>query len=114
MKIEVDGKVIRINDLKICNRFERFFGLMVHRRENAKILLFDFKKPVKWNFHSLFVFFPFIAIWLDEEDKIIEIKRVKPFKINLSPKQSFVKVIEIPMNDKYRKLVKLLVGDRKI
>ncbi len=97
--------------LEECNWFKKISGLTFTRREKAKALLFDFKKPVKWNFHSLFVFFPFIAIWLDGNNKIISIKNVKPFICNLSPKKLFEKVIEIPINRRYNKIIKLLVDD---
>ena len=101
-------------DLKICNWFEKFSGLMFSRREKAKSLLFDFKRPVKKAIHSYFVFFPFIAIWLNDKNKVIDFKIVKPFTSPTFPKKSFSKIIEIPINKKYEKIVGILVGDRKI
>jgi len=108
--LEYKNKKFEIT-VKECNWFKKISGLIFTRREKAKALLFDFKKPVQWNFHSLFVFFPFIAIWLDDNDKIISIKNIKPFKYNLSPKKPFEKVIEIPINSRYNKIIKLLVDD---
>lgn len=99
---------------KTCNFFEKFKGLMFVRKETAKALLFDFKKPVRISIHSFFVFFPFLAIWLNNKNEIIEIKLVKPFNCLICPQENFSKIIEIPANKEYKKILKILVGDRKI
>lgn len=110
MRIGLKYKGKRINlDLKICNSFEKFSGLMFTRRKKAKALLFDFKKSVKTGIHSCFVFFPFIAIWLDDKNKIIDLKIVQPFKFLISSKKVFNRLIEIPLNKKYKDIVELLV-----
>jgi hypothetical protein len=54
------------------------------------------------------VFFPFVAIWLDDKNKIIDLKVVKSFNFSVSPNKSFCKLVEIPINNKYKKIVKLL------
>ena len=51
--------------------------------------------------HSFFVFFPFLAIWLDDKDKIIDSKVIKPFRFSILPSKKFVKLIEIPINKDY-------------
>lgn len=107
------GKNFRIK-INICNNFEKITGLMFKTKENANALLFDFKKPVNMKIHSIFVFFPFIAIWLDRKNKVIEIKKVKPFKISLNAERPFAKIIEIPINKKYSKIVKLLLSRRRL
>jgi len=99
---------------KTCNFFEKFKGLMFTRKEKAKALLFDFKKPVRISIHSFFVFFPFLVIWLDNKNEIIEIKLVKPFNCLMNPKKPFIKIVEIPANKKYKNLFQIFVGDRKI
>jgi len=98
-------------DVKKCNGLHRFKGLMFSRKEKAKALLFDFNKPCREAIHSLFVFFPFIVVWLNNKGKVIEIRKVKPFTLSVSIKKSYSKIIEIPINKKYRNIVKLLVGD---
>jgi uncharacterized membrane protein (UPF0127 family) len=110
--LKFKNKKIEI-EVKRCNFFQRFTGLMFSRREKAFALLFDFKKPVKIAIHSWFVFFNFLAIWLDEENKIIKIKKVKPFSSVIFPEKKFVKLIEIPLNKKYKNEIKSLVGDAK-
>ncbi|MFH1365099.1 MAG: hypothetical protein ABIH28_00755, partial [archaeon] len=64
MKIGLSkNKKINIEVVR-CNFFQMFRGLMFTRKEKARVLLFDFKKPVKIAIHSYFVFFPFLAVWL--------------------------------------------------
>jgi uncharacterized membrane protein (UPF0127 family) len=113
MEINLGKKKIKIN-LKTCNHFEKFSGLMFARREKAKALLFDFKKPVRTPIHSYFVFFPFVAIWLDKENKLVKMKIIKPFTLIICPKKFFYKLVEIPINKNYEKIIKIVVGKRKI
>jgi uncharacterized membrane protein (UPF0127 family) len=70
-------------------------GLMFRTRKTSP-LLFEFKKDTKMAIHSFFVFFPFKAIWLDEKNRIIEQKLVRPFTFSVKPKKPFRKLIEIP------------------
>ena len=84
---------------------------MFRSREKAKTFLFEFKKPTKIKIHSLFVFFPFVAVWLDKNNKIVKLKTVKPFSLAISPTRSYSKIIEIPINKKYSKIVQLLDGN---
>jgi len=113
IKLNFNKKNIKIN-LKVCNWFETFWGLMFSKKEKAQALLFNFEKPVRLRIHSLFVFFPFVALWLDRKDNIIGKKIIKPFRLSIFPKKSFCKLIEIPINKKYISVIKLLVGDSKV
>lgn len=94
-----------------CGEFGKVWGLMFSRREKAKILLFEFRKPVRFSIHSLFVFFPFLAVWLDEKGKIVQIKKVKPFALSVKPRKPYKKLIEIPINKKNRKKLQFFVGN---
>ena len=107
MKIFLNKRTIEI-DLKTCNWFERFSGLMFVQRKKAKALLFDFKKPTKIATHSYFVFFPFVSLWIDDKNKVMEFKRIKPFTLIIQPKKPFHKIVEIPINKKYEKIIKIL------
>ncbi len=100
-------KNFRIN-VYVCDNLKEIFGLMFKTKENASTLLFDFKKPVKMKIHSIFVFFPFWAIWLDGKNKVIEIKKIKPFTPVVRPQKFFNKLIEIPINKKYHDYIGLL------
>jgi uncharacterized membrane protein (UPF0127 family) len=70
-------------------------GLMFRTRK-TRPLLFEFKRDVRMAIHSFFVFFPFKAIWLDENNRIIAQKIVKPFTLCVRPRKPFRKLIEIP------------------
>ena len=91
-----------------CNIIERFFGLMF-RSKKTKALLFDFKKRNKLGLHSFFVFFPFIALWLDEENNVLELRKVKPWKLFVGPNNSFFKILEIPVNKRYKTIIDKLI-----
>lgn len=74
-------------------------GLMFKKK--SKPLLFIFKNKKRRAIHSFFCM-PFIAVWFDEE-KIIEIKKVKHWKFSIKPKHKFDKLLEIPSNDVFFK-----------
>ncbi len=88
----------------IMEGINRGIGLMFSRREKAKILLFKFKKPVRMAIHSLFVFFPFLAVWRDSDGKIMEIRKVMPFSWYVCPQKSFNSFVEIPLSRKYKRI----------
>ena len=97
-------KKIKINAKK-CNSLQKISGLMFTSKEKARALLFEFKKPTA--IHSFFVFFPFIAIWL-KKNKIVEIRELKPFTFHIKPKKKVNRIIEIPINKKYNKILRKL------
>ncbi len=101
-------------EVKKVNFFGKFIGLMFSRREKALALLFDFEKPTNQAIHSLFVFFPFVAIWLDENEKIVEIMKIPSWKFLIKPKKKFVRLIEIPVSKKYSEVIEFLDDVRKI
>ena len=75
-------------------------------------LVFIFDKPTKTSIHSLFC--PeFIAVWLDDKNRVVEVKRIKSWKWNIKPKEKFVNLVEIPINEGYGKIIKFLVEDAK-
>ncbi len=107
MKIRFNNKNIEIKKLKKLSFFGKFKGLMFSRRENANAMLFEMRKPCKRAIHSLFVFFPFLAVWLDNKN-IVEMKIIKPFTFYASPSKKFSRLIEIPINNRYKKIIELL------
>jgi uncharacterized membrane protein (UPF0127 family) len=94
---------------KIQGIFQEARGLTFRTRKNARALLFEFNRPTNLKIHSCFVFFNFIAIWIDNSGKIIEKKIVRPWRISISPGRKFSKLIEIPINDFYRREIKELL-----
>ena len=99
-------------DARVCNWFEKFLGLMFCRREKAEALLFEFGNMTEIKIHSLFVFFPFVAVWLDDKNKIIDLKIVKPFTFSVSSSGHFTKLLEIPINKKFEEICNLLISRR--
>ncbi len=79
-------------------------GLMFVPRKKAKALLFEFNRPEKFSLTSLFVFFPFIALWLDSKNNVIDFKKVKPFRVIIPSRKTYYRLIEIPLNKKYKKI----------
>lgn len=75
---------------------------MFSQREEADALLFDFNKPTRMAIHSLFVFFSFVSVWLDDKNNVIELRKVKPFTFFVRPQKNFHKLVEIPINNKYK------------
>jgi len=90
-----------------CNFFEKGIGLMFSREKNAEILAFRFRKKSYLSIHSFFVFFPFIAVWTDDKNRILCWKKIKPFKFYVAPpKSGFFNLIEIPLTKKHSRVVK--------
>jgi len=85
-------------------------GLMFARRESAKALLFNFKKETRISIHSFFC--PkFLAVWLNKNNNILEMKKVFPWSFSIFPKRKFSKLVEIPCNRKYDEILKFLDED---
>ncbi len=89
-----------------------FTGLMFS--SGKKALLFRFYSSGKRALHSWFVFFPFLAVWLDETNKVLAWKRVLPFSLHVLPRQPFHSLLEIPYTFKHKRLVDFIVGKSKI
>jgi len=89
---------------------EEGIGLMFRRREKCPAMLFEFKEPNKMLIHSIFVFFKFGAVWLDDKNNIVDKKIVKPFRLSISSKKQFYKLLEIPLNKNYKKEINILFG----
>ncbi|MDD5588785.1 MAG: DUF192 domain-containing protein [Candidatus Nanoarchaeia archaeon] len=98
------GKKIKIS-AEDCNNFEKFTGLMFSRREKAKILLFNFKRKQEIAIHSFFVFYKFLAVWLDDKNNVIDTKIVKPFTFCVFPSRPAFKLVEIPINQNNRNII---------
>ena len=64
--------------LKKASLFGKFSGLMF-KSKNAENILFEFRKKTRITIHSFFVFFPFLIIWLDDDNFVVEKRIVKPF-----------------------------------
>lgn len=97
-------------DVKKVGYIGKFTGLML-KSSGTDNLLFEFKKDVGLSIHSLFVFFSFLAVWVDENNKVVDFKLVKPFRFSVKSKKEFRRLIEIPVNRKNDKLISYFVGE---
>lgn len=105
------NKKIKINVKKV-SFFGKFSGLMF-KNKNTSNLLFEFSKNVNISIHSLFVFFPFLAVWLDDKNKVVEKRIVKSFILSVKPIKKFRKLVEIPLNNENKKIIDFLVGRKR-
>lgn len=108
--IKYKSKKIEIKNVKKLSEFEKGIGLMFKRKEKCPAMLFEFTYPTTMKIHSFFVFFRFATVWLDDKNRIVDKKIVKPFRLSISSKKPFYKLVEIPLNKEYDKKVKTLFG----
>lgn len=109
MKIYFRNKSLNIN-VKKLSFVGMIRGLMFRRKEN---LLFEFSKKKKWAIHSFFVFYSFLAVWLDEKNRVLEWKIVKPFSTRIVPKKCFVRLIEVPLSRENGGIIEFFVGKER-
>ncbi len=112
MEVTFKGKKIDI-EVKKVSIVGSFIGLML-KSSNTANLLFEFNKIGTQTIHSLFVFFPFLAIWLDENNKVLNYKIVKPFTFRVESSKFTKKLIEIPFTYNNKKILNFFVGKGKI
>lgn len=102
-KLRYAGRQILISVIECKNTWQKIRGLMFRKKEQSEALLFD---NFCGNIHSFFVFFPFLAIWLDEKNKILSVRKIYPFNPCILPSKNSFRLLEIPINSKYFKVVK--------
>lgn len=112
MIIKYKNKKIDVRVKKVSS-LGKFTGLMF-KSKNTENLLFDFKNDVKMAIHSYFVFFSFLAVWVNDKHEVLEWKIVNPFISIIRPKKSFRKLVEIPFNSVNIGIIEFFVGKRKV
>jgi uncharacterized protein len=80
-----------VGRFQVCARpLARLRGLMFRRDLPVDGLLFVFpawrRHPRAVGIHTFFVFFPFAAIWLDEEGRIVHAVEARPFRAYAPPR----------------------------
>jgi len=107
LKVSFKGKSIKISARKM-GFFGKIKGLMFKLpREN---LLFEFSSDTSTKIHSFFVFYSFLAVWMDEKNRVLECKIVRPFTVAVSPEKPYRKLVEVPLNKKNTKIIEFFVG----
>ena len=107
IKLSDKGSNFFVNAKKV-GPLGKFIGLMF-KSNKTECLLFDFSKPVSISIHSCFVFFPFLAVWIDGKYSVLEKRVIYPWKFSVRPKSKFNMLVEIPFNEKNRKVIKSLM-----
>lgn len=102
LKFKSSSNKIKFNVLLVPFWYEGI-GLMFKSRNKAKPLLFSYKFLNRMAIFSYFITFDFIAIWINKEGRVVDIKNIKPKTKSIKPKEKFVKLIEIPNLKKYSK-----------
>ena len=108
------GDMINV-PVKTTGFVSRGIGL-TFRSRNTSNLLFDFSKPVTFEgtLTSIFVFFDFLAIWLDKNNNVVDYKIIKPFTFSIIQRKKFYKILELPVNVKNRKIIGKFTDNRII
>ena len=90
---------MELESYELCDTPSKKIRGLMFRKKHKKTLLFVFSKPgrVMNAIHSFFVFFPFDAVWLDEEKRVIQVQRIKPFTFIAYPKRPAKYLLEMPI-----------------
>jgi uncharacterized membrane protein (UPF0127 family) len=112
MIINYKSKKIKVSVRKV-SEIGKGIGL-IFKSKNTENLLFEFKNKTCMRIHSYFVFFSFLAIWIGQNNEVLDWKMVKPFTLSVKSKKYFSKLVEIPINKKNKKIVEFFVGKGKI
>lgn len=112
MKIKHQGKTIEIA-VKNTTFLRRYSGLMF-RTNQTQNLYFEFLSSELAAIHSYFVFFPFLALWLGENNEVVDFQMVEPFTFLSKPRKPSRKLIEIPLNKQNEKIFKIFVDKGKV
>ncbi len=113
MNIYYKKRKLKIKNLKKLSFVGKVTGLMF-RPVNTQNLLFEFNSLTQTPIHSFFVFFNFLALWVDEKNRVVDFKIVKPFLPSIKPDKKFKKLIELPLNSDNKKIINFFVGKRNI
>ncbi len=85
-------------------------GLMF-RTKNTPPCIFEHKRKMDLKMSSLFVFFPFVGIWIDSRGKVVDLRTIKPFNFSFFSKKHYSTFLEIPINKKNSEILQLLDGN---
>lgn len=112
MKIKSGGNSINIPVRELKTLGAKTLGLMF-RNKDYDNLYFDFGYKSRHAIHSFFVFFDFLAIWLNEKNNVVSWEIVRPFNALVQPKKPCRKLIEVPLNKKNKRILAFFVEKRR-
>ena len=86
----------RITIKRLNNFFQKSIGFMFHFNKN-QIMIFSFNKLINYSITNLFVFISLDLIFLDEDYRVMEIKKeFRSFSLYYKPQKKYKYLIEIP------------------
>ena len=101
ISFKIKKEELKLDVKELNTLIQQVIGLMF--RKSSPPLLFLQKKPIIFSIHSFFCR-PFVAIWF-LDNKIIDIKTVRPNQFSVKPRDKFDKLLEVPDNNKeYKRL----------
>lgn len=106
--INYEGRNVKVGVVS-AGFFRKGLGLMFRTR-NTDNLLFEFGGNVRRGLTSWFVFFDFLVLWLDEKNRVIDKKIVKPFEFYIGIKCKFRRIVEVPINRNNKEILGFFVG----
>lgn len=86
---------------------------LILRTKNTKNLLFENVLGKNFALTSYFVFFPFLVLWLDKGKRVIDFKIVRPFELKINSNKKTDSIVEIPINNRNKKIIRFFVGKEK-
>ncbi|MBU0666719.1 MAG: DUF192 domain-containing protein [Nanoarchaeota archaeon] len=109
IKNKTKNKILT-KEKRMCNSMiSKATGLMFSKKNKDQGLIFTFNKTQKMSLHMLFVFYPIDVLFLDEKNKVVEIKEnFSPFTFYTAKNKSKT---FIELNNGLVKKTKTEVGD---
>jgi hypothetical protein len=93
--------------------FKKVKGLMFSRKFQKPLLIVFSREARKINaIHSLFVFFKFDAVFLNNKKIVVDIRKVKPFTPLITPRKPTKYLIELKEGEADK--MRINIGDRVV
>jgi uncharacterized protein len=95
---ETKNKIIAEKHKDCVSMFSKARGLMFAKEKSQQALVFHFRKERYISIHMYFVFFPIDLVYLNKNNRVVEIKRnIRPFAY-YSPKKKAKYLLELKAN----------------
>lgn len=105
MRIFIYGKDLsfdlKVKEVKGLNKFKGLIG----KNLDTYPLFFRFNRAGKHAIHSKMVNICFLAVFLDEDHQIVDVKYFYPSEGAYEPEIAYKSLVEIPMNRHHRELI---------
>lgn len=96
-----------MKELEVADTFfKRARGLMFRRFKPLLIVMPQESRELS-SIHSLFVFFPFDAVFLDSKGVVVDARSVKPFTLKITPRKPAKYILELRAGEIKRKKIRV-------